>query len=42
MLQKNEITIVNKNEHFRLKINKISEKAKLCAETFVQSKLDMT
>ena len=42
MLQKNEITILNKNEHFRLKMNNTSEKAKLCAESFVHSKLDMT
>ena len=42
MLQKNEITILNKNEHFRLKMNNILEKAKICAEPFVHSKLDMT
>ena len=42
MLQKNEITILYNNEHFRLKMNKISEKGKLCAEPFVHSKLDMT
>ena len=42
MLQKNEITILYNNKHFRLKMNKVSEKGKLCAEPFVPSKLDMT